>query len=576
MKKFYSLLAITIIFLMQAKAGDVTNFTFAVNNATGTIVFTNTSTLDGQMERKAWWSFGDGTLLRTPALYGAEHHYAKPGNYEVCLKIYSYTSASDSTLRSSTCKTVTLETVCTARFEFKDVITTNPFSHNVTFAAIPSINADKKVTRVCWNFGDGNSQCVEASVATSAATLLSITHTYSQSTTPLATYNACVTITYDGGCEGKYCNTLTLQSPVVSNCPTEFSVVPTSVAQNKSFTIMATGSSKPVQVCWKFGDGATSCQAYASTYTGTYTASHLYQHAGNYEVCASVKYDGGCEGKQCKLVTIPPPPMPVLCSADFKSDAGSVNASEIKFSPVFTNTTLKPVRICWSFHDGSPDVCKTYGGDFTGTYITSHTYEHAGNYEVCMYIKYDGGCEAKKCKVVSVGGATTTPTCTAAVTSAYLGSNTFVFHGLISPATTATGGTYNWNFGDGSTATGIEVKHTYSATGTYQVCVEAKTSAGCVSKVCKSIVVENSVAPRLTLSPNPVSSTLHVNFLSTKGESVIVRIINSNGVIVRTYTKAAVAGSNTWEFDLGSLPIGVYSMVIQSSSQFATSIFFKQ
>lgn len=576
MKKIYFLLALVSTMVMQAKAGDVANFTFKVNSATGTVVFTNTSTLDGQLERKAWWSFGDGSSLRTPALYGAEHHYAHPGTYTVCLKIYSYASATDSTLRNSSCQTVTIENVCGARFEFKDQVSDNPFAHNVTFAAIPMNNGDKKITKVCWNFGDGSTQCIEASAATSTATLMTIKHTYPQTSTPLATYNVCVTITYDGGCEGKDCHILYLQSPVVSNCPADFSVTATSIPNSKSFTFISTDSKKPLKVCWKFGDGSSSCETYGATYTGTYTVNHTFLHGGNFEVCAAALYDGGCESRKCKVVNVPPPPMPTLCKGDFKTENSSANTSEIFFSPVFENNNLKPVQVCWKFRDGSPDLCKTYGGDFTGTYSVSHKYEHGGNYEVCMYIKYDGGCEAKKCKLVSVAGATVTPTCQTSIGAAFLGNKTFVFHGYIAPATTATGATYNWNFGDGTTGTGAEIRHTFAAAGSYQVCVESKTTAGCESHICKTLVVENAPESKVTLSPNPVVSVLHATFFSTKTETVSIRIFNANGVVVKTFTKSVIAGSNTWEFDLSNLPIGVYSIIIQSPGQFATAIFFKQ
>jgi hypothetical protein len=47
-------------------------------------------------------------------------------------------------------------------------------------------------------------------------------------------------------------------------------------------------------------------------------------------------------------------------------------------------------------------------------------------------------------------------------------------------------------------------------------------------------------------------------------------------VLVRNYTRFAVAGGNGWDLDLSTLPPGIYSVVISSPNQLANAIFFKQ
>jgi hypothetical protein len=80
----------------------------------------------------------------------------------------------------------------------------------------------------------------------------------------------------------------------------------------------------------------------------------------------------------------------------------------------------------------------------------------------------------------------------------------------------------------------------------------------------------------LQLSPNPVITTLHALFLSTHNETVTIKIINSSGVVVRTYTRAATQGVNNWEFDLANLAPGAYLFTVQSPNQSASAIFLKQ
>ena len=55
----------------------------------------------------------------------------------------------------------------------------------------------------------------------------------------------------------------------------------------------------------------------------------------------------------------------------------------------------------------------------------------------------------------------------------------------------------------------------------------------------------------------------------------LLSIINASGAVVKEYSRDAVVGSNTWEFDLSGLVAGAYSFVVQSPNQFASGIFFK-
>jgi hypothetical protein len=76
--------------------------------------------------------------------------------------------------------------------------------------------------------------------------------------------------------------------------------------------------------------------------------------------------------------------------------------------------------------------------------------------------------------------------------------------------------------------------------------------------------------------PNPVTATLHATFLSVIQEQVTINIYNANGLLLKTYTRGALQGSNTWEFEVASLPMGIYSVIVKSQHQLANAIFFKQ
>jgi PKD repeat protein len=65
--------------------------------------------------------------------------------------------------------------------------------------------------------------------------------------------------------------------------------------------------------------------------------------------------------------------------------------------------------------------------------------------------------------------------------------------------------TYSWDFGDGSTASGRIVSHTYSAGRTYTVTLVVTDAAGTSASLAQSVVVAAVPAPTVTLSvsPNP-------------------------------------------------------------------------
>jgi PKD repeat protein len=136
---------------------------------------------------------------------------------------------------------------------------------------------------------------------------------------------------------------------------------------------------------------------------------------------------------------------------------------------------------------------------------------------------------------------------------------------------------WRWTFGDGTSVSGQNVRHEVAQGGNYEICLYIKTSLGCETRICKKIIVRGSTSnPQLHLSPNPVTTTLHAEFQSFFQEQVNVSIYNANGLVVRSYSKNAVQGMNSWDFNLSTLPSGVYSMIVSSPQQIANAIFFKQ
>lgn len=577
MKKIYFLLALLCsnIFL-NAQTGNHVNFDFTADPLTNNVVFTNTSVLQSDGARKAYWYFGDGTHAVTAPLAGTAHHYNVAGTYQVCLKIWKYsnTSVADSVLLGSVCKSVTLQQHCTAGFQWSDSVATNSYTHYVKFFGFGSNNANKPIKEICWNFGDGTDTCIQATAG--ALPPLNILHKYTQG----GTYNVCIRIKYDGGCVAEKCQTIALGwSTIADTCSANFTTHPvTATPLGRKFVAQPWHSryKKPVRICWTFGDGKDTCIQYPANYTGDYWVEHKYTQYGQYEVCTIIKYDGGCEKKKCQTIVVASP-TPPADSCVFTLNETPVNQSTLErkfFIGLMTNRRAE--KICWSFGDGT-DTCVILSNPMNPQQLMiTHLYAAPGNYTVCAKVYYAGGCVVQKCKQIAIN-IPHTNICGGYMTDSATGAKTVRFKGtgIQNPNDFVT--SYTWSFGDGTTATGQVVTHTFPSAGRYNVCLFIRTNSGCETKICKHVGVAGTSQPQLVLTTNPVINTLSAIFHSLFQQQVSVKIYNANGVMVRSYIRNVTIGANSWTFtDVAILPTGVYSVIVQSPNQFATAIFFKQ
>jgi PKD repeat protein len=65
--------------------------------------------------------------------------------------------------------------------------------------------------------------------------------------------------------------------------------------------------------------------------------------------------------------------------------------------------------------------------------------------------------------------------------------------------------TYSWNFGDGSSASGLGVSHTFSTAGVFNVTLTATTLSGTSASVTKPVRIAVPPAPTAVLTINPLS-----------------------------------------------------------------------
>jgi len=467
------------------------------------------------------WKFGDGkdTCIQysniNPGPYTVVHHYQQPGVYEVCVRIV-YEGGCEATK----CKPIyiTIPDECRADFEKSGLEPTiNPLY--VIFKALPWHNNNKKPKRICWTFGDGKDSCIEYS-ATYTGTYF-VRHKYNHP----GTYEVCVKIFYDGGCEAAKCKPVQINEP--DRCGADFERIPASTTNDLLVVgynaIPSHNNNKvPKVICWSFGDGKDTCIEYAQNFSGPYTVRHRYNVPGTYTVCVKIIYYGGCESYKCKPIVVT---RPDECRADFEKIAVNSTSNPLlvyyKALP-WHNNNKKPKQICWRFGDGK-DTCINYTENYTGSYAVSHKYNEPGQYEVCVKIIYFGGCESYKCKQINVGEF-----CRADFEKLLVNTtaNPLVVYYKAIPfhSQDKKPKTICWRFGDGRDTcinypenyTGLYgVRHEYDHPGLYEVCIKITYYGGCEAYKCKQLQIGEVIQCKADFERIPISSTdnpLHVAF----------------------------------------------------------------
>lgn len=231
-----------------------------------------------------------------------------------------------------------------------------------------------------------------------------------------------------------------------------------------------------IEWLWSFGDGTSA--------TGS-NPDHEYQRAGTYLVCVTIATTDGCTAQFCDSINIGQN-IPT-CQAVITQQEG--NNNDVYFNGYASNGnggTIAVLSYQWQFGDGTG----------APTQDPHHEYAHPGTYIVCLTILTVDSCISTTCDSVVIGSNTNTCAVNFSyqlnpgVLTVYFEANAWYPSGA--PITV---NNYAWNFGDGTSGTGVNPHHTYTANGVYRVCVEIHTSTGCVTYFCDSIQVSTNTQP---------------------------------------------------------------------------------
>lgn len=520
--------------VIQSGGGCQANFTFQTT-ALGPVAFFDSSSTSTGMVISWVWDFGDGT---TSTLQNPVHTYNSPGTFQVCLTI-----TTSSGCVSTICYNVVVGggSNCQAAFNWTTAGTANTVSFFDNSTSSLPVN-------YFWDFGDGVT-----------STLQNPVHVYTQS----GVFYACLTIADSAGnCTSTTCDTIVIQGGGNPTCQAGFTWT-----YNGNAVVFADGStSSPGQIIgwtWDFGDGTTSNNA---------NPVHTYANPGLYNVCLTIFTSDSCSSTSCnQLQASGGGPM---CSADF---IWSFNGNSVVFTDQSSSSTAQVVSWTWDLGDGTTSTLQN----------PTHTYAQSGLYNVCLSIFTSDSCSSTICYNVQANGGSGN-TCQASFIS--YPDSTGQFSTIIVNTSTGNGLSYTWDFGDGTTSNSATPTHTYSAPGTYLVCLSVGNLI-CFSTYCDSVTVsspQNSVMVQsavmslgqsmqqsrleLDVFPNPARDAAKVRVDLPQGGEATMQLIDLNGrVAVDIPANYMGTGVNVVDIDLQGLSQGLYFLNLKVGEYTAVS-----
>ncbi len=409
--------------------------------ATNNFQFTNTSFISsGTISYQ--WNYGDGNGAVSS---NAANVYAFPGNYNVKL-----VATSNNGCKDSISQLVIVNPKPTVSFTINKSVqceSGNSFSFSNT-SSIASGTMNHQ-----WYFGDG-----------ATANTLNATHSY----TSAGIYTIKLVVTSNNGCKDSSSQIVT-----VNNSPLPgFTINATPQClkgNNFSFTNNSTIASGTLSYQWNLGDGNTAMST---------NATNAYLSAGTFSVKLVAASANGCKDSIIKSVIVSPLP---VSGFNINNPSQCLSSNNFAFSNTSTITS-GTIAYQWNFGVGATAI---------GT-NANHSYTAPGTYNIKLLVTSNNGCKDSTTQVVNVNEVPTAGFIINNNAQCERG-NSFTF---TNSSTVPSGPiTYQWNFGDGNAATGINQTHVYLVPGTYSVKLITISANGCKDSISKSV----------TINPTPVA-----------------------------------------------------------------------
>ncbi len=192
---------------------------------------------------------------------------------------------------------------------------------------------------------------------------------------------------------------------------------------------------------------------------------------------------------------------PAQINAHYQASPAHRSGPVAKVTATVTDLVVAANASGSTVSDGStPTYAWTFGDSATATGVSpTHTYAAPGTYQITVTVTDGTGLTGTASTSVTVA-AHVAPTASFTASSANLVGS---FDASASKA--ATGSTisaYSWNFGDGTTGTGVTATHTYAA-GSYLVTLTVTDNTGVTGTATQTVVAAQHASPTASFTATP-------------------------------------------------------------------------
>ena len=423
----------------------------------------SSSDQDGQILNYRW-AFGDGSSTTGAR---ASHSFAAPGQYKVALSVKDNSGTDTDTVSDTMLVIVNAQPV--AHAGENQLVTAS----EVKFDGSASKDADGKITRYQWDFGDSGS-------GEGAAP----THVYSKT----GTYNVKLTVTDDTNTKNNKNSTdikVTVnEKPIADAGPDQIAALNQEISLNAGKSFDPDG--QITRFAWDFGDGQSA--------EGK-TVAHRFNKPGVYAVKLSVQDNTGQAPAidfDEALITVNAPPV-AMAGSDVIAAPNQKILLEAKGS---YDLDGKVISHRWDFSDGK---------NAAETAQVSRTFSTPGVYNATLTVKDNSGAANATARDTIRIRINNAPIAKAGK-DIFTCDNTLVFEASASSDPDGNPLSYFWNFGDGAAVdSGVKVVHQFAKGGTYPIILTVDDGLGLTnSRHSTAITVKINLPPSANAGENRI------------------------------------------------------------------------
>jgi len=350
------------------------------------------------------------------------------------------------------------------------------YTGTVPTSPMPVLTVTANPTSVCAG------SAVTLSVTASGGALQSYTWNPGNVTGTSISVTPAASTTYTvSGSDANGCNVSASVPVAVKPVPTStFTISPANVCLNTPQKITYTGNAANTATYNWFGFAGTTVQSGSAQ--GPYTI--LFNNSGNYNLQLQVT-ENGCQS----AITTNPVVISAPVTASFTVSEASV-CSGSTITATYTGSGAATATATWSWGGGAVQSGSGFG---------PYTVKYDRNGLISLSVK-DGACMANAPSVVI--NVTQKPVVDFTA-SALAGCFPFTVNFTNN---TQNADAYQWEFGDGNTATSANPSHTYNNAGVYTVKLVATMQGKCAESITKTNLITVKEPPHAAFTVNPAEN----------------------------------------------------------------------